>query len=1075
MFSIAESSNKQLKWHSVYTTIRSLSEERSVARTLTPTTVTQSSGLVTHYQINKRNPTKSTFSTPMLSTLRTTTSQWLSKKDSAKSYTTSEPITHTPESGERKITTSCYLGHATSSWNDDDLIERRTSTERSFRTPVSSLNIFRSTGYFTKSKAKSSVLPSSSYNKSLLSKKKKTTRTLTATAQDIRTLESGVISPGSATVWSSISTAIRNSSQFENSKSAGLIDLPITTEKRDRSKLAPTSSSAVTFRWGSSETGDLTIGGTEISASRLSPTTKSSLSSSLSHKRSESTNVVNSLKGGLPGNTLSNELVSSQSISPTMLDGQYNTTVKETSSVNKSSFSDHHRSTWSMPVSHTPSAGFNIDESVPSFRKVYESSQSVRLSELNSTGSTLASSGSLRDDFKHVVITSFTSLSLSTIPGSTAAGNVFTATKATSLSVTQRTNASTPGPRRTNQVVSETEKHSLAISTSPQCTRHYGTSTAGYNASLKTTLFSSPLQTGPSISQPQSVINATSFGGAVILNSNSDIKSSLLSSSPGELNSLPVAMVSPYGFASTHTTSHYLPTFASEATTNGFSSWIATQSIASHIPSLNSKSALASTKMSIQRWHTERSTESVQHLNPKSSVKERLPANLTIQSTKLAYTDQQTLHKGTNDALAVSAVAISPITTPLSSMQSTASSQGLQSIAKSLSTGKLTPRTMSSHSENTRISTVISSRKHITSSNPHETSQHQTWYTTTCDTLVISTITRSTATTVISYTRGMSAAEPYSKTKISQLDNSGVSSSISPTLRPSSGESIDVSLLSKRAYSTSTMKLYNPLVNGSSDTPENATVKESSITTMSPSIQSTIFSLNKSSASRVLTLASSKISLYFNTTYSLYALTMETVRTFSNPTYTSATQTKPLKTTNSYFIAVPTNIRPTANSAKQFKIMDCSLVIKNRKFHANLSHLNTTMFKTLANELEEIIMDIVSLDAEVTSFRNGSIIANFYILVVYDSPFSDRDFVQKLSEANETLWRGYRVTNITITMRAYARRPAARLQDNGGLSKAAVAAILTVFSVLLIAVGCFGVYICKKTGLYKQSRVKPAE
>jgi len=58
--------------------------------------------------------------------------------------------------------------------------------------------------------------------------------------------------------------------------------------------------------------------------------------------------------------------------------------------------------------------------------------------------------------------------------------------------------------------------------------------------------------------------------------------------------------------------------------------------------------------------------------------------------------------------------------------------------------------------------------------------------------------------------------------------------------------------------------------------------------------------------------------------------------------------------------------------------MDGSFVIRNRKYHANLSHPNTTMFKTLAVDLEGIIMDIVSLDAEVTSLRNGSIVTNFY-------------------------------------------------------------------------------------------------
>ena len=332
-----------------------------------------------------------------------------------------------------------------------------------------------------------------------------------------------------------------------------------------------------------------------------------------------------------------------QSISPIMQDGQSNSRVKETRSVTQVSFSDNRKSTWSMPVSHTPYVGFSIPESVSSFRKVHETSQSIRFSELISTWSTLVSSGPLRDDFKPVVMTSFTSDSLSTIQGSSAFEKFFTPTKATSLSVTRKSDPSTPGLRSTNQVVSEKEKRSVTISTSPQYTPHYGTPTAGDIRSMKTTVLSYPLQTSPSISPPPSVINATSFRDTVILNSNSDVKSSLLGSSPGELDSLPVAIVSPYGSVSTHITSDYLSKFASEATTNGFSSWIATQNIASHIPSPNSKSALASRKRSIQRWHAERSTNSNRQLNPKSSVKERLPTNLTIQTSKLVYTNQQTL------------------------------------------------------------------------------------------------------------------------------------------------------------------------------------------------------------------------------------------------------------------------------------------------------------------------------------------------------------------------------------------------------------------------------------------------
>ena len=970
---------------------------------------------------------------------------------------------HTLEPGEWKFTSLYYLDQGTSFWNDDDLSERSTSTESGFLTLAASLNIIRSTWYLTENKAKSSVLQNASYNMShLLYLSTKYTGTLTTTAQDIRASASGVTSPGSANVWSSISTAIRHLSQFEYSKSAGVTnDLLINTKERDRSKLGPTSSSAVTYPWDTSEIVDLTIGGTDMTASRLSPVTKSSPPFPLSDKPSNVTNVVNSLEGSLPGNTFSNEWVFSQSISPKFQDEQYSTMVKETSRVMKSSFSDHSRSPWLMPVSHTPTVAPSIHESVSSVRKVHETRQSALPSKLISTESKLVSSGSLRDDFTPVVTIQFPSSPLFTNQGSSADEKAFTPTKV----ITHNINSSTLGPRSTKQVVLQTEKHSLAISTSPLYNRHYGISTARDVPSLKnTTSLSSLQQTRPSISQPQSEIKATLFGSAVILKSNSDTKSSSLGSSRSELSSLPVAMVLSYGSVSPQSSYDNLPTFASEATSHRFSSLIVSQNIVSFIPTSNSKSTLESGKMATQQWDAPPSTDSVQHPTPKSSVKE---TNLRAQTTNLRHTHQLIWQKGTSTELALSTITSSLITRALSFRQFRTLSQGLQSIAQSLPTGQLTTNRISSHSEKTWLSTVTFSREHLTSENPYETSQHQNRYTTIN---IISTIITFSITTVMSNTT--TTAGPASRTRISLFDNVGFSSNISSTLRPSSRESLNAS-----SSSISSMKLNNTLVNRSSDTPENTTEMQNSIATMSPSIQSTIFSPNKSSASRSTPLGSSNISLYGrNATHSQYALIMETVRIFPNSTYTSTTQVKPLKTTDSNSSStVLTNVRLTSKSATQFKIMDGSLVITNRQFYENLSNPNTTMFKALADEVEEIIIDIVSSEAEVTSFRNGSVIANFYLLVAYDSPFSDRDYAEMLSEANETQWRGYQVANITVTFRSYTRHSAARLQDGEGLSNAAVAAIFTVASVLLIAAGCFGVYICKKKGLFGRSRVKPAE
>jgi len=152
--------------------------------------------------------------------------------------------------------------------------------------------------------------------------------------------------------------------------------------------------------------------------------------------------------------------------------------------------------------------------------------------------------------------------------------------------------------------------------------------------------------------------------------------------------------------------------------------------------------------------------------------------------------------------------------------------------------------------------------------------------------------------------------------------------------------------------------------------------------------------------------------------------------------------------------------------------MDGSLIIRNKNYHTNLSNPNTTMFKELAEEVESIIMEIVSLnttdilDAEVTSFRNGSVIADFYLRVRYDSSLSDQQYTKLLSDANGTMWRGFYATNITVTLRATEESSSkpSQVEDNSGISKVAVIATFTVLAGLLIAVGSFGVYVCKKKG-----------
>lgn len=173
----------------------------------------------------------------------------------------------------------------------------------------------------------------------------------------------------------------------------------------------------------------------------------------------------------------------------------------------------------------------------------------------------------------------------------------------------------------------------------------------------------------------------------------------------------------------------------------------------------------------------------------------------------------------------------------------------------------------------------------------------------------------------------------------------------------------------------------------------------------------------------------------------------------------------------------------TSNYSTPIKVMDGSLIIKDKRYHTNLSNPNTTMFKTLADEIETIIIGIISfnntdvLGVKVTSFKNGSVVVYFALTVKYDSPFNDQEFANLLREANGTLWRGYLVTNISVTLRTVEKGSHGRPhgQEEAKLSTPTITAILSVLAVLLVAVGGFGVYLCKKKGLCPKSRVKPVK
>ena len=1074
-FSFLESSEKPVSRNSSKATVHLPSETRkTVSRLLTSITVIESSGLMTRFGTEKDNGTMSPFPTQNLASSMKTTSHWSSKYDiTTRMRSISEPVMRTSESDEMKTVSSFSLAHGTSSWDGDDFSKMSSFTEsskentHSFHLPVSSLAITIST-----SVAQKAIFSSSS----LSAQKKEATgstsvKSPTATLQDIGTLVKVPISEANY-IWSTLSTAFSGSSVFTYSKSViEDIDFQLTTaQSYKHSKLGRSSSLAITTaNLGSSTSSSknsvkVILGETNI-ATDMTPiifltTAKSGLSSSL---------YSSSFEGGSSGNTFSQQWVFSQSTAPV----QTSIVVDYTSVKSKSSYYDHYGSPASMQVSPTPTSGF-IYGSVTSFKKDHKTSH--LFTPLSHTASRLISkeqpsnhSEYLSENTLTVMMTPFPFSSLSSNQGDLQ--EIHTPTTVTSLTAAKQQSDPTSIVPRSAKLEISTFPPYISLSRS-----NYSTVAAVEDiTSLETTSSrSSHLKRSSSIGQSQSSIKAISFSNTVPLNTNSDTGSSSLSSYPGEISSLPVAWVSSHASTSSYTSFEDLPTVTSEMTsTNSVST---NQTSGSYRSSSIFKETFTPKEMSSRGnvgLSSVSSSVQVQQLTSKKSIP---PTTFsTISTNNTSKTHHHTLHKSTSGVPTKSSTGVR-ITRVLTSRQYTALSEGILSLITSSPTDAITSRIISSHSEDARLSIITSSGEHRTPNISHRTSQHLTLYTALSDSPEISTLRLFPVTTVASNTKGTLNAVSASRRTSSQVDDVVLSSATFSTVRPRSRETSNVSLSRPNVQSVSSTTLHETLVNDSSGTPTNSTVTGITIATLPSSIQSTVLSRNMSSASRIITPAFSNISLNtYNTTHSLYASTTGNVMIFPNANYTSKTQVKPIRTTDSYLLStVVTTFRPILNTTTQFKIMDGSFIIRNKHFHANLSNPNTTMFKDLADEVEEIITEIVFEDSKVTSFRNGSVIADFYLMVAYDSPFSDQDYAQMLSEANKTLWRGYFVTNITVTLRDYTERPAARLQESEGLSKGAVVAIFAVFSLLLIAVGSTGVYFCTKKGMCERSRVKPS-
>ena len=998
-----------------------------------------------------------------------------SNENSTRLYSSPEPIRNSSKTSEMQMITSYLQAHGTSAWNDD-LSKRRSLTASSnrtthlFRSSVSSLGIFKSTQYIINSGANSSLVQKAIFNTLSTSEEKKkvagnvTVPTPAVIVQVVGTSVNGLSKSGVNYNLSTFSAVIRRSSEMAHSSLVGEnVDFKVTTKRSE--KLDRTSLSAATTVNPQSTAGN----SVKVVSEEMKMTTGTPLPSAISvvpssipYDHSVQTNVNSFFEGRLSGALSSQEWVISQSSKPVQT-----STIVEHTSLAKESSSFHYRGPWSVQVFFTPATS-HINGSVTSFRndqfltsqKALATLSSHTAGMLNSRELPLKHSGSLSKEFPSVRVTPSPSSSILTNQGLSEVQKILTPTKTTTLTATRLLIDHTAVDRGTAK---------LAISTlSPHPSQNSdGYSTDGYpflgncvRSPGSITSLVRDLQTGASIGLSQSSIKAIPFSSTVLY---SNTRSPSLTSSSGEFNSPSIALGPSKASVLSENSVGNLSIVAFEKTSPDSvslrtSKWTSVR----YSSSSTSKQILTS---STRESMTVSSSVQVQHLNSKSTSGS-LTKFSTVLNKKLSTTHYHTMIDSKSNALTISTVTRFPITTVLPTTQSTSLSEGVLSVTRSVPTEETTPRVTTSHFEHGGISII--------------TSQHQSMYTTTSDTPGSSTVRLFPITTVSSNTGGLPKTVSASGRANSQIDHVSLSSAnfSAVHVRTSFKENINISASRKKVQSLSTKQphktLQQSLLRNSSGAPTNATF---TIATMSSSIQSVVSSQNKSSSSLITPSASGNMSFnLYSATYTLYASINETVMSNPSPTYTSMTQVKPIKSTDSYlFSSVLTTLRPTINTTTQFKIMDGSLIIRNRIFHANLSNPNSTMFKELADEVEEIITDIVSVDAEVTSFRNGSIIANFYLKVPYDSPSSDQDYAKMLSEANETLWRGYHVTNITVTLRVSIGRLVPRSQDGGGLSKTAIVAIFAVFSLLLIAVGGVGVYVCTKKGVFKRARVKPSE
>lgn len=1072
---------------SMYSREETISTQTQTNLIFTAASVYEPSALVTGFGSRKQNATLySTLSTPMSET---------SSREAA-----------TPSFFKRDLSSLLYISGTTSYWSEPDTLIRKTSSRisglnrSSASVESSSSDSFQSnTGstWFSGDRTAKSAAPLIekviyiTQVSPLMSTQNAYVQSTTTTLNSVGSLIISSPYSRSKYTWPSSGTVVRKWTEKSYSKSLLRDNVHETTKQSGQNQFGLTVVSTSKPRFTSRnsvksvklETGTMAIITDTIDISRY-PTTKST-GISLSAKHSDSTHVVNTFSKCLTKSNITLDRVLTTSRPTAISNMVKNTTdktitLKWTTQMPEIASPPNHISAYSIQVSLSSKASSktSIFGSSTSSDKENDTRSSTLatplLSSLRFSVSEFVSqpSRTLSHGFTSAVMTvsplllstltqetwtveeiqttncTITS-SVSVLPTSySTASNTVTTTRrkdpSTAVLVEYKSMESSD-VFAANSVATQSKMNSVTVQTLLPYITHGGLSTANDLTSHITS--QEPSWSLPSIHLSLTIAKVLSSASAISLNtiSVSEPQTNAITlkqiethtkswiSSPKEFITLPISSVSPDNSFENRDTvsseaaglsndSSYILQFTFQ-TDLRYKLTIDSQSTSTLMTSF-STDALASTSR-LDGAVFPVFTSSVHHLKTKEYVKE---SRLQYKTVSFSATDPHTafpysLHKSTGDTLAHSEVSKVTTVVPSSTMFLSRSAVQISS----------TIRTSSSQMISFGLAIVTSSIQHLESdkSIQERLSRYKTlsFSTTTFQSISRSSLslTKSTNTRRIPITTASPAVRYTALSQELLSSASGSSVRVSTDISFTSGKSIGVT--------SSNISLHG------------------SLTTHFPYLKA------NSNQSGILA-----------------------------PNYTSILQVIPSEDAISHHYRslittfMPT-MYPTSNVTVSFKIMDGSLIIRNKNYHRNLSNPNTTMFKALADEVEAIIKDIMSfnntdvLDVEVISFRNGSVIADFYLRVRYDTPLSDQQYAQLLSEANETVWRGLYVTNITVTLRAKVKASPepSRGEDDADLSKTAIIATLTVFAVLLIAVGSIGVYVCKKKGMCDGSKVKPAQ